>query len=305
MSADARRAVTCLGALLLAVGAAACSGRAPPPSDVCTDLDAGPPRAQTADLGLPDGGAVLWVGAHPDDALWAAPLLQAWCLEAQARCTFLVMTRGEAGACRLDGGCAPDLVTVRAAELKASAERFRATVVQLALPNRTNTTVTLANTAWSAAGGGQAALINAVATVIQRGAFDRVLTFDPRHGSNCEPEHQLTGALVLTAAEAIAYPTSQLWLLGSAEQVSLAPSGRPCQVGFTPLVQDPALKTVDAVSAPQRWDAVGDTLAFHRSQFTAEQVAQTRAAPVAWRALDVGRLSDATKDDLRYLGVCQ
>jgi LmbE family N-acetylglucosaminyl deacetylase len=292
-------------ALFLSLLSAACAGALPVPSDVCTGLDAGALRAQTADLGLPDGGAVLWVGAHPDDEFLAAPLLSAWCLEAQARCTFLVMTRGEAGACLLDGGCLPDLPSVRAEEMKASAARFNATLVQLKLPSRSNTTVANVNATWSASGGGQSALIGAVSQVLQQGSFARVLTFDPRHGSTCDAEHQFTGALVITAAEAISYPTSQLWLLGSGELLSVAPSGRVCGLGFVPAVADPKLLTVDAVSVPQRWSAVGDTLALHPSQFDADTLAASRATPAAWRAVDVLPLADATKDDPLYAGLCQ
>ena len=56
---------------------------------------------------LPAPGSVMWIAAHPDDEVLVAPLLARWCGDGHARCSLLVATRGEAGACRLPGGCRP------------------------------------------------------------------------------------------------------------------------------------------------------------------------------------------------------
>jgi hypothetical protein len=43
-------------------------------------------------------GHILFIGAHPDDEVVAAPLLGALCADAAATCSFLVLTKGEGGA---------------------------------------------------------------------------------------------------------------------------------------------------------------------------------------------------------------
>ena len=49
---------------------------------------------------LPGARSVLWVGAHPDDEVLAAPLLARWCLDEKLRCTFLIFTSASgANAC--------------------------------------------------------------------------------------------------------------------------------------------------------------------------------------------------------------
>lgn len=78
-------------AAVLAAGIAACGGGAPD-----TGGDA-PPR-------------LLWVGAHPDDEVYAAPLIADLCLDEGYACTLAVVTRGESGSCGLPDGCEPDRV---------------------------------------------------------------------------------------------------------------------------------------------------------------------------------------------------
>ncbi|MEO8034255.1 MAG: PIG-L family deacetylase, partial [Acidobacteriota bacterium] len=90
-------------------------------------------RAVAQPAGIPSPRSVLWVAAHPDDEAVAAPLLAEWCREQHARCTFLILTRGQAGACLRAEGCLPDIATVRSAEAGAAAQYFDADLILLSL----------------------------------------------------------------------------------------------------------------------------------------------------------------------------
>ena len=84
---------------------------------------------------FPMPGSVMWIAAHPDDEAVAAPLLAKWCREDEARCSFVVLTRGEAGTCVLADGCLPDVRSVRSSEAAAASELFRAESVLLRYPD--------------------------------------------------------------------------------------------------------------------------------------------------------------------------
>lgn len=142
---------------------------------------------------FPGASSLLWVGAHPDDETIAAPLLGRLCVEEGLTCTFLVMTRGEAGQCRLSSGCHPDLGSVRAAEMRRSARLFGAQLTQWSLPDGG------ARAGWATASGGVQALVGQVSSLIHAVNPDIVLTFDPRHGSTCHPDHRAAADLVLEA----------------------------------------------------------------------------------------------------------
>ncbi|HEV3074305.1 MAG TPA: PIG-L family deacetylase, partial [Thermoanaerobaculia bacterium] len=105
-------------------------------------------------------GTVLWVGAHPDDEVLLAPLLGELCGAGKHRCALVVATRGENGACRLPGGCHPDLATVRTAEVQAAARLFRARVLQGSLPDVFGPDPAAVRRAWADAAGGEDQLLD-------------------------------------------------------------------------------------------------------------------------------------------------
>ena len=142
---------------------------------------------------FPGASSLLWVGAHPDDEVIAAPLLGRLCVEEGLTCTFLVMTRGEAGQCRLANGCHPDLGSVRAAEMRRSARLFGARLTQWTLADGAGAT------GWATATGGLSTLLSQISSFVQEVNPDIVLTFDPRHGSTCHPDHRGAADLVLQA----------------------------------------------------------------------------------------------------------
>jgi LmbE family N-acetylglucosaminyl deacetylase len=133
---------------------------------------------------------VMWIGAHPDDELLLAPLLGRTC--AAADCTFLVMTRGENGACKLAGGCG-DLGALRSAEMQSAAASLHARVTQWSYAY----TMTDVDATWSA--GDRAALVAQIADAVAGEHADVVYTFDPAHGSTGHPAHRAIGQLVLDA----------------------------------------------------------------------------------------------------------
>ncbi|HXG59324.1 MAG TPA: PIG-L family deacetylase [Thermoanaerobaculia bacterium] len=197
----------------------------------------------------------MWIAAHPDDEAVAAPLLASWCREPGARCALVVLTRGEAGACLLPGGCSPDIATVRGAEAAAASEYFRADSILLRLPD----------------GGGSAApswprdaVIRRIAGEIDAFAPDAVLTFDPRHGTTCHPDHRLTGELVLAAVERV--PTKpEVHLLETFVTIEL-----PFAIRFAPATSEASwfdANTTLGSTGAAAWNAVIDDMRRHPSQF--------------------------------------
>ena len=196
--------------------------------------------------------SVMWIGAHPDDEAVAAPLLAKWCIDENARCAFLVLTRGEAGPCLLPGGCHPDVASVRAAESEAAARYFGAASIQLDFSDGGG----VAGPAWSP---------TAAATIahhIEAFRPELILTFDPRHGTTCHPDHRETGRLVLEAVEGVTY-APQVYLLETLVVIGV----EPLSIDFVP-----ALSAVERFDATHTWHAVVEDMRRHPSQFDQQWV---------------------------------
>lgn len=179
--------------------------------------------------------SVMWIAAHPDDESIVAPLLGKWCRQEHARCGFLILTRGEGGTClRLDG-CHPDVATVRSAEAGAASQYFSADSILLTFPN----TAGVAQPDWRRSVGDRPDVVASVAHYIEAFHPSMVLTFDPRHGTTCHPDHLETGAIVLDAVKLLSYQPD-IELLET--RVTFA---------FDPLV----IHFASAASTAQRFDA--------------------------------------------------
>ena len=202
---------------------------------------------------FPNPRSVLWIAAHPDDEVVAAPLLSFWCREQSARCAFLVFTRGEAQG----------LPDVRAAEAGAAAQYFHADSIHLTLPD----------------GGGANApswpadLAETIAGYIAAVRPELILTFDPRHGTTCHPDHREVGRVVLDAVSRLSQ-RPEVWLLES--RVSVAPG----VLRFSSA--SPAALRFDAVS---RWPEVTHVMALHPSQFDVNLLVAARNVATAERAV--------------------
>ncbi len=290
-------------ALVLVLG---CGGGSadPPPVDAAADVEGGADGgAQPLDPLVESlaGKRVLWIGAHPDDEATVAPLLGEACVERGARCTFLVVTRGDAGKCKLATGCAPDLATFRAAEMKAAAALYGGEVIQWDLPDGSGASADDVAKAWAALRGGPDALVEAFRAAIAGVAPDVVITFDPRHGTSCHPDHRAASALAVLALRKLV-PSPRALLA----EVRFDIDTTKATIGHVPAVPtDPAMRTYDAT----RWlPRFGDTgwafliagLRKHPSQFDAPELAAFAAAPATERRVFLLDLADAVDADPRY-----
>lgn len=221
----------------------------------------------------------MWIGAHPDDEAMAAPLLARWCRDGRARCSFLIATRGEKGPCLLPAGCLPDLATVRSAEAAASAELFGADLILLSLPD---------------GGGGEpppwapgtprgADLAAMLAAFIRAEAPEIVLTFDPRHGTTCHPDHRAVADLALEAVDQLSAPPA-VYLLETRVEIdteAIAFRFAPAAPGT---IRFDANTTLAATDGPA-WSAIESDMERHPSQFDAGWRAAVSHVPGSDRAV--------------------
>ncbi|MEZ4384433.1 MAG: PIG-L family deacetylase [Nannocystaceae bacterium] len=255
----------------------------------------GSSETETETTGTPASETVVWIGAHPDDELYAAPWLADRCLERAASCKLVVLTFGESGTCKDPDGCAPDLVTVRKAELAGSAAIFGAAVTHLDLGDGTagSPAGVLAN--WSAVAGSTDALVEQIAGELAQA--DRLVTFDPRHGESCHADHRAAGAVAVAAAELAGLAPDHVHLVASRLIVEPAVAEDPAVYAFDASV------VLTATAAPA-WATLVDVLTNYASQFTADEVAMIDAVPPAQQRTWLVDLDQVTADDPLYAGLC-
>lgn len=219
---------------------------------------------------VPPGARVLWVGAHPDDELYAAPLFGAACVDDGGSCTFLVLTRGEGGKCGLRDGCEPDVATVRDGELRTSAALFDAALDHRDLGNVAAASPEQAFEQWAERVGGQEALVSSMIETITATAPDVIVTFDPRHGTSCHPDHRAAAGLVLFAVDEMGDAAPPVLLIGNREYANELTG----VFGFIPAVDDdPTIRAWDATRElesvdDQAWKYLSLVLGAHPSQFS-------------------------------------
>jgi len=198
---------------------------------------------------------LLWIGAHPDDETLLAPLLGRACAENGADCSFLVLTRGEHGACALPGGCG-DLGALRGSEMQSAAAALHARLTQWSFPD----VMTEVDATWSAEAGGRAALLSRIATAVEAEHPDVVYTFDPAHGSTWHPAHRELGQLVLDA-------------IGPARV-------RFVETAVTGFAFSAANAEAIEIDAAADWHYLVDNTRIHASQFSPADVEALMNAPV-------------------------
>jgi LmbE family N-acetylglucosaminyl deacetylase len=236
---------------------------------------------------LPTPTSVLWIAAHPDDEAVAAPLLANWCRDGHARCAFLLFTRGEAGVCLRAEGCLPDIATVRSAEAGAASQYFGAESLLLTLPDGGGSVPP----SWNLKGGDQTALVRRVYRFIEAFAPDLILTFDPRHGTTCHPDHRAVAEIVLQAIKLLSQPP-QVYLL----ETRVTYVAEPFAVHFSPAFQD--ADRFDATfpltfTAGPAWNAVIADMQHHPSQFDSRWIAAIQSVPSSERAVFIAPLASA------------
>lgn len=235
---------------------------------------------------------VLWVGAHPDDEALVAPLFGDLCIDRRLRCVLIVMTRGEGGTCHRAEDCAPDMATVRTAEMQEAARLFNAELVQWGYENGPYANRTTVLTRWAQQVGGVEAMVDLMRREISRIAPSAIFTFDPRHGTTCHPDHLATASVTLQAARDLGFPAEATYVFASANRAGPDPTA-PNWVAYQPVApQDPGLLTYDAsVILPSAgvsaWSYLIADLTAHRSQFSPITVSYFAAAPRPRTALRV------------------
>jgi LmbE family N-acetylglucosaminyl deacetylase len=144
---------------------------------------------------------VVWVGAHPDDEIFAATLLHDLCVRGRASCAWIVLTRGEKGTCADDARC-DDLVRRRGVELRRSAAALHASVEQWELADGAAFDPRDVLRAWSSRDCGS--LLKRLRDALA--GADLVLTFEREHGTSLHPDHRAAAILVLVATAVAGMP---------------------------------------------------------------------------------------------------
>ena len=236
-------------------------------------------RAVQHPSSVPTPPSVMWIAAHPDDESIAAPLLGKWCREEHARCAFLILTRGEGGTCLRADGCHPDIASVRSAEAGSASQYFGASSILLTYPN----TAGVDKPDWRSPSGDRPDVVTAVAHYIEAFHPSLVLTFDPRHGTTCHPDHMETGAIVLDAVKLLPYEP-ELYLLET--RVTFAFD--PLVIRFAPAIA--GLQRFDAnviltSTQTSAWSEILHDMERHPSQFDESWLAAIQNVPSAERAV--------------------
>lgn len=226
---------------------------------------------------VPSPSSVMWIGAHPDDEAVAAPLLAYWCREQKARCTFLVMTRGANGACLRPDGCAPDVSSVRAAEAGSASQYFGADSFLLTLEDGGG----VEPPRWG--GGGRPDPIAMVADLIAAARPELILTFDPRHGTSCHPDHRETANIVLAAVRGLSF-TPSVYLLETRLGFSADLQTIEFHAATPQAIRFDANQTLTVSGAPA-WEAAVDDMKRHPSQFDESWIAAIRRVAPEQRAV--------------------
>jgi LmbE family N-acetylglucosaminyl deacetylase len=295
---SSRRRVAALFAALVAVGAWPASHVLAQQSGPRVVSPAPVPIVPVISSNLPAPASVMWIGAHPDDEMLASPLLARWCGDGRARCSLLTVTRGEAGACRLPSGCLPDLATVRSAEAGASSQLFGAHLILLSLPDGGG----VVPPPWDIAHGGSREIVTTIAGFIRAEAPSLVLTFDPRHGTTCHPDHRAIGAIVLEALGILndtnAPPVA--YLLETRLEIDAQPLALHFSAASSDAIRFDANEPLASVGGPA-WGAFAADMRRYPSQFDASWLAALSNVAMADRAVFLAPASEILS---RSVAIC-
>lgn len=236
--------------------------------------------------------SLLWIAAHPDDELLAAPALALFCRDRSARCTIAVVTRGERGACELPS-CGSDLGQLREQELRASATLFSAEAIVGSYPDGTSFSPDEVLKRWNE---GAAPLNAALDLLLEQTRPDLVLTFDPRHGSTCHPDHRAIGRAVIEAVNRAPHEVA----------VGVVRTKARVEGAWDSVLMDPNLTRADFVIDGVRplrsveatgWDMLVEVARIHSSQFSRRAVEALENVRSETRLLGVEILSSVPPAD--------
>ncbi len=227
---------------------------------------------------------VLFVAAHPDDELLAAPLLGALCLRSRASCALLSVTEGELG-CDDPESCSQ----IRRDELQKSASFLNLEATTWSWPDGGGCVASSSGCGWEDQAGGRDVLVAQLRNFIEQSGADLVLTLDPRHGSTCHPDHRAIGALTIEAVREMESPP-QLWL-----NETVLSGGDVGSFKFRSFGDDrsfiPVRADLSVGCSLSGWELVHQVARRHKSQFGEQERAALRQIETngfvsfSWRVL--------------------
>jgi LmbE family N-acetylglucosaminyl deacetylase len=130
-----------------------------------------------------------------------------------------------------------------------------------------------------------------VSRYIEGFAPDLVLTFDPRHGTTCHPDHRAVGEIVLAAVQLLEKPP-EVYLL----ETRVTYAAEPFAVTFAPAI--PGAIRFDATNslastAGPAWNAIIADVQRHPSQFDSRWIDAVSNVPSNHRAVFIAPLAMA------------
>lgn len=255
---------------------------------VVTTFPAGARADAYADLLAAD--KIVWIGAHPDDEVFTTPLLADLCRYNGKDCHVITVTQGESGPCNLctkpggpscpcgtfSGGVWSTLGPVRAAEEIAATSYLDMGLTHWSFSNAPGATPQARLAVWneeSVSGTFTGDLIDELIGLFDPEEENRLILFDPRHGSTCHVEHRATAMAAIAATEALA---SRLTLDDVFLAENLFDPGQLCECpqchlgggflwrGFRPAVPGSLLEVFDGTP---RWSDMITVAGLYPSQF--------------------------------------
>lgn len=281
---------------------------------------------------------IFWIGAHPDDELIVSPVLGEVCKRSTATCTFIVASSGSHGICDYRNPKCRDIPaasqrtpaqfaavgSIRMEEMINAAkfitgrsnmqvDEYGTYVKQGELsnglsPDRNTIKIHWDNQLRAATG---LSVKDYIKQQIRELRPDVILTFDPRHGTTCHPEHRVIGQEVYNAVlESAAYISQDQAYVVTSKAVIDGGEVR----GLTPVnANDPTSWTYDAHgsrhsyfgSGNTGWDYLLKVIGKHPSQFTAGNIQKINSAPVSERTVNLQSMRDyRNSSDPSYSQVC-
>jgi LmbE family N-acetylglucosaminyl deacetylase len=244
---------------------------------------------------------VMWIGAHPDDEATVGPFLAEYCKTGAFPCHMIVLTRGESGGC-VDppycGGGPQQLAQIRSQEMLAVAQFYRSSLTQMSLPNLAYTSyypaqqkLDLVSNTWLAYAGNLNNLVNPIRNQIRIRRPDVILTYDPRHGCTCHPEHRAAAILATYAAELEQVPADHIYMV-EFDLVNYPPWAPQVKAGAPVNYWHDANHLIPGLNKTG-WIIMKEGLALHRSQYTSATINLFNSTPSNLRKVPLAQATQA------------
>ena len=158
-----------------------------------------------------------------------------------------------------------------------ASELFHATLILLTLPDGGGANPP----SWAIPNAPE--LISTVAGLMEAFRPELVLTFDPRHGTTCHPDHRAIGAVVLEAVKRLSFEP-KLYLLETRIEIAATPFA----LRFTS-----ATAAAERIDAKTTWNAIGADMRRHPSQFDDAWLTAVEQVPAEDRAVYIAPAESA------------